>query len=493
MSMKKPQSSTAGVAPFINGKSQTSRSDAVVEAVDPSTGCTSYSFAAGDTADVEAAVSSARSSFEGGSWSDAAPSHKKAVLHRFADLVARDAAELDLLDALDMGKPISEAFGNGAVTAGLLRFHAEAADKVEGTVYTSDARSVVIQRRVPRGVVAALAPWNFPTFVAGLKVAPALAAGNSVVLKPSEFSSRSALRFAQLGLEAGLPPGIFNVVPGLGETVGKAMGLHPDIDMLTFTGSTAVGKLMLQYAGQSNMKVVMAECGGKSPHIVFADVSDLDGVAERIARALLTNQGQVCSVGSRLLVERSIERELVEKIADQVRQIHIGAAADPETTFGPIVSARQYGRVTNYINQGIAEGSDLVTGGARALPDSDGYFIEPAIFRNVPSQSRLAQEEIFGPVLAVIPFDDEAEAIAIANGTVYGLIAYIWTSNLSRGMRLMKAIKSSIRINAAPPSGEGSAYSASNEPHGQSGLGAEGGMGGLETYFRRQLVSFSHD
>lgn len=491
--MKNPLPLDAVVAPFVNGSIVTSESDDVVTAVDPSTGGVGYSFAAGHTADVEVAVASARSSFESGSWSEAAPSHKKAVLHRFADLVARDATELDLLDALDMGKPIGEAFGNGATTAGLLRFHAEAADKVEGTVYTSDARSVVIQRRVPRGVVAALVPWNFPTFVAGLKIAPALAAGNSVVLKPSEYSSRSALRLARLGLEAGLPPGVLNVVPGLGETVGKAMGLHPDIDMLTFTGSTTVGKLMLQYAGLSNLKVVMAECGGKSPHVVFADAADLDAVAERIARSLLTNQGQVCSIGSRLLVERSIERELVTKIADRVLRINIGAASNPETTFGPIVSARQCDRVIDFIKQGGAEGAELVTGGTRALPNSGGYFVEPTIFRNVPAQSRLAQEEIFGPVLSVIAFDNEAEAIRIANGTIYGLIAYIWTSNLSRGMRLMKAIKSSIRINAAAPAGEGSGYSASNEPHGQSGLGAEGGMGGLESYFRRQLVSFSHD
>jgi acyl-CoA reductase-like NAD-dependent aldehyde dehydrogenase len=359
-------------------------------------------------------------------------------------------------------------------------------------VYGSDKSSLVLQRRVPRGVVAAVVPWNFPTFCAVLKFAPALAAGNCVVLKPSELSSRSALRLAQLALKAGLPPGVLNVVPGLGQTVGRALGLHRDVDMMTFTGSTAVGKQMLEYAGQSNLKVVMAECGGKSPQIVFDDGVDLDAASESIAGFLLTNQGQICSVGSRLLVQRSIESTLVNKIAARMEKVQMGDARDPKTTFGPLASAKQCARVMQHIERAQGEGARLVTGGRKAREESGGYFVEPTVFQNVSPNAHIAQEEVFGPVLAVIPFDDEAEAIRIANGTMYGLIAYAWTANLSTGMRLAKGIRSSVMINSAAPMGEGAGYASSHEPARQSGFGAEGGLAGLESYLRRQLVYFNH-
>jgi acyl-CoA reductase-like NAD-dependent aldehyde dehydrogenase len=463
-----------------------------VEVINPSTGRSICSFAEGSDDDVNEAVEAARKAFEDGRWSEAAPSMRKKVLHRFADLIATHAARLDALDAGEMGKPVQEPFASAAVSAGLMRFHAEAIDKLMGDVYTSDKNSFALQRLVPRGVVAAVVPWNFPTFVAVLKIAPALAAGNCVVLKPSELASRSSLLLAQLALEAGLPAGVLNVVPGLGVTVGRALGLHNDVDMLTFTGSTAAGKLMLQYAGQSNMKVVMAECGGKCPQIVFDDGIDIEMASDRIARSLLTNQGQVCSVGSRLLVQASIQDRVIEKIAARMRQIVMGDALDPQTTFGPVASARQCDRVMNYIQVATTEGAKLVTGGRRALSDKGGYYVEPTLFRDVAPASRIAQEEIFGPVLAAIPFKDEADAIRIANGTMFGLVAYVWTANLSTGMRMMKGIRSSIRINGAAPVGEGSGYAASYEPAGQSGVGIESGLRGIESYVRRQLVSFSH-
>lgn len=325
-----------------------------------------------------------------------------------------------------------------------------------------------------------------------LKFAPALAAGNCVVLKPSEMSSRSALKLAQLALQASIPPGVLNVVPGLGTTVGRALGLHRDVDMMTFTGSTAVGKLMLQYAGQSNMKVVMAECGGKSPQIVFGDGVDLDAASESIGQLLLTNQGQICSVGSRLLVQRSIEGAMVEKITARFKAIVMGDALSPKTTFGPLVSAQQCTRVMQYIDTARESAVELVTGGKRALQETGGYFVEPTLFRNVPPTARIAQEEIFGPVLAVIPFDTEDEAIHIANSTVYGLFAGVWTTNLSIGMRMAKAIRSSTMINAAAPHGEGAGHAASSEPLGHSGLGVESGLAGMEMYLRRQLVWFNH-
>jgi len=464
----------------------------MLDVVNPSNGKCLLEIPAGCEADVERAVSSARRVFEKGSWDNAPPSVRKEILHRFAELIAANAAALDALDAGEMGKPVKETNANAADAASLMRFYAELVDKVTGEVYSSDKNSFAAQRRVARGVVAAVVPWNFPTSNAVMKIAPALAAGNSVVLKPSEWSSRSAVRLAQLGLEAGVPPGVLNVVPGAGEVVGRALGLHPDVNMVSFTGSTTVGKQMLQYAGQSNMKVVMAECGGKTPHLVFEDAPDLDVVADHIARMLVMNQGQVCAAGSRLLVERSIETRVIERLVAKVRKVTIGDALDAKTTFGPLVSAQQCTRVMRYIESGEADGATLVTGGRRALLDSGGFFVEPTIFRNVVPSARIAQEEIFGPVLAVIAFDSEAEAVRIANETIYGLLAYAWTTDLSRAMRLMKSIRSSIIVNAAPPIGEGPGNAFSSEPSGQSGLGTEGGIPGMESYMRRQLVWINH-
>jgi acyl-CoA reductase-like NAD-dependent aldehyde dehydrogenase len=262
--------------------------------------------------------------------------------------------------------------------------------------------------------------------------------------------------------------------------------------MITFTGSTAIGKQMLQYAGQSNMKAVMTECGGKSPHIVFDDGVNLDEAVESIAGFLLTNQGQICSVGSRVLVQRSIESVMLEKLAARLRKIEMGDALDPRTNFGPLVSARQRDRVMQYIETAASEGARLVTGGHRAREDSGGFFVEPTLFGNVAPGARIAQDEIFGPVLVVTPFGDEAEAIRIANGTIYGLVAYVWTANLATGMRMAKAIRSSVLITAVAPRGEGAGHALSSEPAGQSGLGAESGLAGMESYLRRHLVWFNH-
>jgi len=486
------QSIAQAVAPFFDGALMESESNATVDVISPSNGRRLLSIPAGSEADVDRAVASARRAFEDGRWSEAPPSSRKKTLHHLADLIEAEAATLDALDAGEMGKPVSEAFCNAAAAAGLMRFYAEAIDKVMGNVYASDKNSFVAQRRTPRGVVAAVVPWNFPTFNAVLKIAPALAAGNCVVLKPSEMSSRSAIRLAHLTLQAGLPPGVLNVVPGLGETVGRALGLHRDVDMVTFTGSTAVGKQMLQYAGQSNMKVVMTECGGKSPQIVFDDGVDLNAASDTITRLLLTNQGQICSVGSRLLVQRSIETVMLEKIADRVKRAVIGDALDAKTTFGPLASDKQCARVMQYIETAEQDGARLVTGARRVLPETGGYFVEPTVYRDVSPSARIAQEEIFGPVLSIIPFQDEAEAIRIANGTMYGLIAYVWTANLSTGLRMMKGIRSSLLVNATAPMGEGPGHAFSSEPAGQSGIGTESGLAGMESYLRRQLVWFNH-
>lgn len=480
------------VAPFIDGAFSTSSSGATIDTIDPSNGRRCLSIPEGTNVDVDRAVQAARAAFEDGRWSEAPPSFRKEVLHRWADLIAKQAKTLDALDAGEMGKPIREQFANATAAVGLVRFQAEAVDKILGDIYTSDRNTFAGQRRVPRGVVAAVVPWNFPTYNALLKVAPALAAGNCVILKPSEMSSRSALLLTRLALDAGLPRGVLNVVPGLGGTVGRALGLHANVDMVTFTGSSAVGKKMLQYSGQSNMKAVLTECGGKCPQIVFDDGLDLDAVSRRIAQSLLTNQGQVCSVGSRLLVQRSIERMILDKIAEPLAQIVMGNALDPDTTFGPVVSAGQCDKVMQYIIEAHDEDARLVIGGHRALPESGGFFIEPTVFRGVSPTSRLAQEEIFGPVLSVIPFDDEADAVRIANGTMYGLASYIWTASLSTGMRMARSMRSSAFINSTTAACEGAGHAFSYEPAGQSGFGAEGGLAGMESYMRRQLVWFTH-
>jgi acyl-CoA reductase-like NAD-dependent aldehyde dehydrogenase len=480
------------VAPFVDGQIYDQVGGARFAHVSPATGQTIFSIPEGSAADVDRAVSSARDGFEDQRWRGMPPSGRKAVLYRLANMITAEAATLDALDAVEMGKPVSVAFGNALAAAAIFRFAAEAVDKLTGDVYVSDQNSFVTQRRVPRGVVAAVVPWNFPAYVAALKAAPALAAGNCVVLKPSELSPRSAIRIAELAVEAGLPAGVLNIVPGLGSTVGQALGRHPDVDMLTFTGSTAVGKLMLEYAARSNMKAVMAECGGKSPQIIFEDVADLEATASTVARLLLTNQGQVCSVGSRLLVQRSVQARVVEMLRAELVKVVMGDPLTPQTTFGPVASAAQCARVMDYIESAPREGAQLVVGGNRALVETGGFFVEPTLFCGVDPRSRVAQEEIFGPVLSVIPFDTEAEAIALANGTIYGLTAYVWTTDLSRAMRMANGIRSSVRLNAAVPSGEGAGLAYSYEPVQQSGLGTEGGLAGIEAYLRRQLVWINH-
>jgi acyl-CoA reductase-like NAD-dependent aldehyde dehydrogenase len=480
------------VAPFIEGVSVQSRASGRHSVINPSSGGRLFEIPSGCEEDVDQAVAVARRAFDDGRWSDAAPSYKKKTLHSFANLIESHAKELDTFDAEEMGKPLSLGFGNATAAASIIRFYAEAVDKVLGDVYTSDSHSFAAQRRVPRGVVAAIVPWNFPTFNAVYKLGPALAAGNCVVLKPSELSSRTAIVLAQLAIKAGIPPGVVNVVPGLGELVGRALGLHRDVDMVAFTGSSPVGKLMLQYAGQSNMKAVMAECGGKSPQIVFADGVDLDAASKSIAQLLLINQGQLCTVGSRVLVQKSIEKVVIEKISEHLGNATIGDAMNPSTIVGPLASSDQCTRVMRYIDSGRVEGARLVTGGRRALLKSGGYFVEPTVFGSVSPSAKIAQEEIFGPVLSVIPFNDEADAIRIANGTPYGLVAYVWTANLSTGMRMAKGVRSSVLINACPPLGEGPGHAFSTEPVGQSGVGTESGLAGMESYLRRHLIWVNH-
>jgi len=480
------------ISPFVDGAPTPSLASEDFEGVNPANGLSIGRVPQGCAQDVDNAVASARRAFEGAGWSATGPSTRKQALHGLADLLNAHAPALDACDAEEMGKPISLAMGNAAAAARLLRFYAEAVDKLNGDVFPSDGRSLVLDRRTPQGVVGAITPWNFPCVNAVRKIGPALAAGNCVVLKPSELASRSALRIAHLALEAGIPPGVLNVVPGVGSAVGAALANHMDVDLVTFTGSTQVGKRILAAAAQSNMKQVVAECGGKSPQIVFDDGVDLDGAATAVARSILNNQGQVCSAGSRLLVQRSIHRDVVERVVAIMSKVVIGDPRDPATTFGPLVTRRQCSRVMSFIEAARAEGLRPIVGGRRTLSETGGFFVEPTLFDDAPPDSALAQQEIFGPVLSVIPFDTDAEAIAIANATIYGLVAYVWTADLSRGLRVSKAVRASVFLNAAPAAGEGAGHAASFEPFNQSGLGAEGGLAGLASYLRRQTIWISH-
>ncbi|QAZ42028.1 aldehyde dehydrogenase [Mesorhizobium sp. Pch-S] len=425
---------------FIDGKFVAARSGRTFASINPATGETLAEVASCGEEDVDRAVASARRAFLSGSWSRAAPAHRKEVLLRLAQLLRENLQELALLESLDMGKLVADAATVDVPgSAGIFQWYAEAIDKLYDEVAPTGSGDLVLVRREPLGVIGAVVPWNFPLDMATWKCAPALAAGNSVVLKPAEQSPFSALRLAELAMEAGLPAGVLNVVPGLGETAGQALGRHMDVDCLAFTGSTAVGKMFLQYSGQSNMKQVWLETGGKSPNLVFADCGNLDAAADMAAFGIFFNQGEVCSANSRLLVQRSVKDAMVEKLAARAAVMQPGDPLDPASKMGALVDARHAANVMRFVEAG-KKTARLVTGGDQVTVNGRGSFVQPTIFDDVSPQDTIAREEIFGPVLSVIAFDDEEEAIRIANDSVYGLAASLWTDSLSRAHRISERL-----------------------------------------------------
>ena len=427
---------------FIDGKFVNAQGGKTFTTENPATGQPLAQIAACDAPDVERAVKAARRAFETGTWSRMKPAGRKKVLLKYADLLEANASELALLDTLEAGKPIGDcATLDIPDTILCIRWHAEAIDKLYSQVSPTGPENLGLILREPVGVVGCVIPWNFPAQMAAWKMGPALAAGNSVVLKPAELTSLSAIRMAELAAEAGVPAGVFNVVPGLGETAGQALGRHRDVDMVAFTGSTEVGRCFLKYSAESNLKRIILECGGKSPQVVFADAPDLEVVANNAVSAAFWNMGENCSCGSRLIVDKCIKDELVSRIAKLAKAWKVGDPLDPQNRLGAMIEKPHLEKVLGYIEAGKAEGAKLTLGGRRILEKTGGYFVEVTIFDEVSNRMKIAREEIFGPVLSVIPFSTEEEAVAMANDTNYGLAASLYTRDLNRAHRVARAIR----------------------------------------------------
>jgi gamma-glutamyl-gamma-aminobutyraldehyde dehydrogenase len=427
---------------FIAGERAASRSGETFAKHSPIDGRLLGEVARGQAADIDAAVGAARAAFEDGRWSRKAPVARKKVLLRFAELILAAKDELALLETLDMGKPIQYALGvDVPSTARTIAWYAEAIDKVYDEIAPTGPNALALVQREAVGVVGVIVPWNYPMIMSAWKLGPALATGNSVVLKPSEKSPYTAMRLAELALQAGLPPGVFNVVPGLGHEAGEALALHMEVDALGFTGSTRTGRRMLEYASRSNLKRVFNELGGKSAFVVFPDFEDVPRAAKTVAGSMFFNQGESCNAPSRVLVHESIADAFVQTLAEQAPRYAPADPLDVKTVMGALVDETQLKTVMSYIEAGHAEGARCIVGGKQARAETGGYYVEPTVFDGVANTMKIASEEIFGPVMSVIRFKTEAEAVALANASAYGLQASVWSSNINRAHRVARALR----------------------------------------------------
>ena len=444
--------------------------------------------AEGGAEDVDRAVEAARRSFDDGRWAGQAPANRKRVLLRFAEMIRSNRDELALLESLDVGKPIRDTLAVDVPSAAnTIQWYAETIDKVYGEVGPTGPDALSLVTREPIGVVAAIVPWNYPLIITAWKIGAALATGNSVVLKPASQSPLTALRLGELASEAGLPDGVLNVIAGPGAVIGDALARHPLVDKIAFTGSTDVGKSLLRAVGETQVKALTLELGGKSPQLVLADVGDLEAAASAIGFGIFYNAGQTCNAGSRLIVHRSVRAELVERIAALGRELAPGEPLDPATRLGSMVDERQLDKVLGYVALGQVEGARVVAGGERVRQETGGYFIPPTILDGVDNGWRVAREEIFGPVLTVTEFDDEADGLAIANDSPFGLAAGIWTRDINRAHRLSRAIRAGVvwvnTFDAADITVPFGGYK-------QSGFGRDKGMAALDGYTQLKTTWF---
>jgi phenylacetaldehyde dehydrogenase len=472
---------------MIDGQWRAAQSGETFEVYNPATEEPIAHCAAGDKADIDAAVRAARQAFESGPWSRISPSERGRMIWRLGDLLEKNAAEFAELETLDNGKPLAVAkAADLPLAVDMFRYMAGWATKIHGqTIPISSAGGEYLSftLREPIGVVGQIIPWNFPLLMAAWKLGPALAAGCTIVLKPAEQTPLTALRLGELVQEAGFPAGVVNIVTGLGETAGAALAAHPDVDKVAFTGSTEVGRLIVQAAGRSNLKKVTLELGGKSPNVVFAD-ADLEAAIPGAASAIFFNHGQCCCAGSRLFVQKKVFEQVVEGVAEEAKKIHVGSGFDSRAQMGPLVSREQFDRVCGYIEAGQKEGAHMITGGNRV--GKQGYFVEPTIFTQTQPEMKVVREEIFGPVVTAMPFDEADEIVPKANDTPYGLAAAVWTRDIGKANRMAKRIKAgTVWINcynvfdAALPFGG----------YKESGWGREMGLAAVELYTEVKAVT----
>ncbi len=465
---------------LIDGKSVPASDGGTMDVLSPIDGQVLTQIARGTAIDMETAIATARTAFEDRRWAGQPPAARKAVLLKWADLIEANALELAVLGVRDNGTEIGMALkAEPGSAVGTIRFYAEAIDKVYGEIAPTSDDVLGLIHKEPVGVVGAIVPWNFPMMIGAWKLAPALASGNSVVLKPAETASLTLLRMAELALDAGLPPGVLNVVTGEGAVVGEALGLSMNVDVLVFTGSGATGRRLMEYSARSNMKRVYLELGGKSPNIVFADAPDLAEAAKVAASGMFRNAGQVCVAASRLLVEASIHDDFVAEVVKAAEAMRVGDPLRLDTQIGAVNSGAQLEQNLRFVEIAAQEGGQIVTGGARILQETGGYFMAPTVVTGVTPEAKLAQQEVFGPVLGVTPFRTEDEAVRIANSTAYGLAGAAWTANLGRAHRMVRAVRTGVmHINTYG----GPDVTVPIGGVGQSGNGADKSLHALDKY-----------